>query len=287
MYIVSVKNTLIYNRNRDQFSCDAQVLACTGLQVDNNGGDSSNAATFSGTYTVEDSSSCIIDSCNNNYTLAGDSLSCSPTLCTSNTDLNTNLGITGFAGIENISGDLVNGCDYTCQSKFFKLNGQTEACLSNQCQLSDAQSNGATITFASSATGTKSSIADTSNCLIGSCNTDYYVSGGGLNCIQSSLDENLAFDSGVNFFNETPDETYTKPNLNDTYSSFDSSGVDLSAATNSAGDTTDPAYWRAQLLNSDSYENTEAQSAPLNAKWKAMWYKIQQLKQRVDTLETN
>ena len=267
-----------YSIAGDANSCIIDNYACQEQDVIDNGGDTSNALTFTGNVIGVDKSSCLIETCNTNYSLAGDSLSCSPTQCTTIADLSSdNPAITETLGIDSISGDLVNGCDYTCSSPgYFKV---ANGCLSNQCTLADAQSNGATIDNASSATGIKSSAGDFSSCLIGTCNTDYYVINSGLDCSVSALDVGLTFDSSVNFFNETPDTVYSTSDLNTVYSDYVSSGEDISQS-GSGADT-----WRNNLLNAESRENTSVESAPLNAKWKAMWYKIQELKSRVDTLE--
>lgn len=53
------------------------MLTCSETQVTLNGGVTTNAITYSGTYSGSDYSSCLIDSCNSGYVLANDSLSCS------------------------------------------------------------------------------------------------------------------------------------------------------------------------------------------------------------------
>ena len=119
------KKTIVLNEQKKITPPIQNVVNCSGnlfdgslsiLDLDlrvNPIGASSNEASF-----VLSGDKCIIQSCDNQYEVESDGLSCSPIAC--------NLNNSGINNALTVNGDLVNGCGVSsCESNYISTNGTT------------------------------------------------------------------------------------------------------------------------------------------------------------------
>lgn len=158
----------------DGKSCQAESLACTPSDVQNNGWNISSALTYTGTRTGNDVSLCEIDTCLNNYEITGKT--CSPIAC--NVD-NANID---FA--QSVSGDLVSGCSLdTCIPEYTKSGN---SCLATLCTLDNSVGNGlSSILEVATVSGT----INNDSCVVDSCNMFYQKSADNKSCLAKQCNE--------------------------------------------------------------------------------------------------
>lgn len=185
----------------DGKSCQAESLACTPSDVQNNGWNISSALTYEGNRTGNDVSLCAIDSCLDNYEISGKA--CSPISC--------NVGNANIDFAQTVSGDLVAGCTLdTCISEYTKIGN---SCSPTMCTLDNASGNGLTsILEVASVSGT----INNDSCIVDSCNMFYQKAGDNKSCLakecsQLNGDELLALN--INTSGATISGTYPSCDL--------------------------------------------------------------------------
>lgn len=121
-----------YSYNETSGICEAVTTACTQSDVEANivpqGGDISNSTTYAGNVVAGDVSQCLISGCADNYLVENGGLSCAVQQCKTTDDLAAVEGWNDFSGIDlnNIGGDYVYGCTWTCLAGYDIDNTNTD-----------------------------------------------------------------------------------------------------------------------------------------------------------------